>query len=255
MGLRGLSVNTDATPQPTWRVLAKRIRRMLYEVRIPVVPPLFGLLYHERFVRQELWNLLLKIVYREPLMRYRCESVGRRLALEGEIPEIAGSGTIILGDDLVIGRRNSWVVGFPCSTNAEIVIGSNCRIGYQNIIASAMSIRIGDNVRLASNVNIFDNPSHPIEPSRRNQAFRLDEAAPVTIGNNVWIGMNCFVMRGVTIGDNSVIAAGSIVTRSIPANCLAAGAPAKVVRSILEKVDETNTSSSGDFPAESAPSP
>ncbi len=230
------------------------MRRLLQEVRLPVVRPLVAVLYHERFVRQEIWNLFLKIIYREPLMRYRCESVGRRLNLEGEIPEIAGNGNITLGDDVIIGRRNSWVVGFPCSNKAEIVIGNNSHIGYQNILAAAKCIRIGSNVRFASNVSIFDNPSHPVEPSRRAQAFRLDEAAPVTIGNNVWIGMNCFVMRGVTIGDNSVIAAGSIVTRSIPANCLAAGAPAKVVRSILEKVDETNTSSPGDFPAESAPS-
>ena len=227
----------EVASQAAWRILAKRIRRMLHEVRLPIPRPIAALLYHERFIRQEVWNLLLKLLYREPLMRYRCQSIGRRLALEGEIPEISGSGQITLGDDVIIGRRNSWVVGFPCSTSAEIVIGSNCRIGYQNIIAAATSIRIGDNVRLASNVNIFDNPSHPIEPSRRNEAFRLDEASPVSIGDNVWIGMNCFVMRGVTIGDNSVIAAGSIVTRSIPANSLAAGAPAKVIRNIAEGGD------------------
>lgn len=204
-----------------------------------MVRPIVGLLYHERFLRSELWHLFLKIIYREPLLRYRCESIGRRLSLEGEIPEISGNGKITLGSDVTIGRRNSWFVGFPCSTNAEVVIGSNTRIGYQNILAAATSIRIGDNVRFASNVCIFDNPSHPVEPSRRNEPFRLDEAAPVSIGDNVWIGMNCFVMRGVTIGDNSVIAAGSIVTRSIPANCIAAGAPAKVIRSIAEGETET----------------
>lgn len=248
-------MNWDTKARPAWRVFAKRIRRMLYEVRLPVLRPLFGLLYHERFIRQELWNLFLKFIYREPLMRYRCEYIGRRLALEGEIPEISGNGRITLGDDVVIGRRNSWVVGFPCSTNAEIVIGSNCRIGYQNIIAAAASIRIGDNVRLASNVYIFDNPSHPIEPSRRNEAFRLDETAPVSIGDNVWIGMNCFVMRGVTIGGNSVIAAGSIVTRSIPANSLAAGAPAKVIRSILETQAGIDESIMRNTAGTSAPTP
>lgn len=220
--------------RPIWITYAKRLRRLLQEIRLPMVRPLVGLLYHERFIRQELWHLFLKIIYREPLLRYRCQSIGRRLALEGEIPEISGNGKIVLGNDVIIGRRNSWFVGFSCSTNAEVTIGNNTRIGYQNILAAATAIRIGDNVRFASNVCIFDNPSHPIEPSRRSEPFRLDEAAPVTIGNNVWIGMNCFVMKGVSIGDNSVIAAGSIVTRSIPANCLAAGAPAKVIRSIAE---------------------
>lgn len=228
---------------------------MLQEVRLPVVRPLYGLLFHERFFREELWNLFLKIIYREPLMRYRCESVGRRLALEGEIPEISGNGKITLGDDVIIGRRNSWVVGFPCSTNAEIAIGSNSHIGYQNILAAAKCIRVGRNVRFASNVCIFDNPSHPIEPSRRSEPFSLDEAAPVSIGDNVWIGMNCFVMRGVTIGDNSVIAAGSIVTHSIPANSLAAGAPAKVIRSILEGQAGTDESVTRDAAGTSAPTP
>lgn len=229
-----------------WRERAKRFRRALYEVRLPVVRPLAAFLYHERFIRAELWNLFLKIVYREPMLRYRCESVGRRLALEGEIPEISGNGRITLGSDVIVGRRNSWDVGFPCSEIAEIVIGNNTRIGYQNILAAAIGIRIGNDVRLASNVCIFDNPSHPIEPSRRSEPFRLDEAAPVSIGNNVWIGMNSFVMRGVTIGDNSVIAAGSIVTRSIPANVLVAGAPARVIRYFSNDGRETYLSSEGE---------
>lgn len=236
-----------------WKATAKRAWRGVQEVRLPVVRPVAAVFFHGRFVARRFWNLLLKIIYREPLMRYRCASVGRRLSLEGEIPDIYGSGRIELGDDVVIGRRNSWVAGFHGYAGAEIVIGNGTHIGYQNILAAATSIRIGDRVRLASNVCIFDNPSHPVEPSRRHLPFRLDETAPVVIGNNVWIGMNCFVMRGVTIGDNSVIAAGSIVTRSIPPNSLAAGNPARVIKSIAEDLIAAGQAEIAPTPASDAP--
>lgn len=238
-------MTTTAARRGGWRPAAKRAWRAVQEIRLPVIRPLAAVVFHGRFVVRRLWNLLLKIVYREPLMRYRCAPVGRRLSLEGEIPQIFGSGRIALGDDVVIGRRNSWVAGFHGYAGAEIVIGNRTHIGYQNILAAANSIRIGDDVMFASNVCIFDNPSHPIEPARRHLPFRLDETAPVVIGNNVWIGMNCFVMRGVTIGDNSVVAAGSVVTRSIPANSVAAGNPARVIKSLD---DAPGTSVSDDAP-------
>ncbi len=93
-------------------------------------------------------------------------------------------------------------------------------------------IFIGDCVLIGPNVTIAT-AGHPIEPELRQQAAQFN--VPVRIGNNVWIGANSVVLPGVTIGDNSVIGAGTIVTRDIPANVVAVGNPCRVMREIGER--------------------
>jgi acetyltransferase-like isoleucine patch superfamily enzyme len=213
---------------------ARATWRALLAFRLPVIRPLGALLWAERDLRSRLWPLLAKILYREPLLRYRCEHVGRRLAMYGSLPYITGNGRIWIGDDVALGGSNSWVVGFKVSDDAELTIEDNVNIGYQNTLSVAKSVRIGAHTLLASRVQIYDNISHPLSPARRlrHESFTLDEAAPVVIGRNCWIGHSAIIMRGVTIGDNAVVAAASIVTRDIPSNSLAAGSPARVIRSI-----------------------
>ena len=88
-------------------------------------------------------------------------------------------------------------------------------------------VSIGDKVYISENVTIRDSDNHMlIYEGRTNNVT----TAPIVIGNNVWIGMNCTILKGVTIGDGVVIAAGAVVTRDIPAGCLAAGCPAKVIK-------------------------
>lgn len=84
-------------------------------------------------------------------------------------------------------------------------------------------MKIGDNVLLAPNVGLYT-VGHPLDSGLRNEGW--EDAQPIVIGNNVWIGAQSIVLGGVTIGDNCVIAAGSVVTKNIPANTLAMGRPA-----------------------------
>lgn len=106
----------------------------------------------------------------------------------------------------------------------EIVIGSYCVLSSGARIRSASSIRIGDNTMIAERCLITDadwhDAYHRIFPGKK---------APVRIGNNVWIGDSVTITKGVTIGDNSIIGAASVVTRDVPANSIAAGNPARVV--------------------------
>jgi len=215
---------------------ARRAWRTLLDLRLPVIRPLAAVLYAEWSLRRTLWPLLLKILYREPLLRYRCDHVGRRLRLGGALPLMMGNGRILIGDDVTIDPRNTWVVGFKVSTDAVLEIGNRVFIGYQTTISVAKRVRIGDGTMIAGNVQIFDNISHPLSPARRlrGESFTLDEANPVIIGANVWIGGGAIVTRGVTIGENSVVGAGSVVTRSVPANTLIAGNPAVVIKSIAD---------------------
>ena len=92
-------------------------------------------------------------------------------------------------------------------------------------------IRIGNNVMFGPNVSIYT-AGHPLHPDSRNSGYEY--GIPVTIGNNVWIGGCCVILPGVTIGDNAVIGAGSVVTKDIPANVCAAGNPCRVIREIME---------------------
>ena len=113
-----------------------------------------------------------------------------------------------------------------------IYIGKNTFINNNaSIISDGCKIRIGDNCLIGTNVQIIDSDFHDLNPSTRfggSNVLRAD----VNIMNNVFIGNNVTVLKGVTVGDNSVIASGSIVSSHIPANVIAAGVPAKVVRSI-----------------------
>jgi acetyltransferase-like isoleucine patch superfamily enzyme len=112
--------------------------------------------------------------------------------------------------------------------NAEIKIGNNS--GFSGtVIAAAGSIKIGDRVLCGANTTITDYDWHGIDPDKRNKAA---EPRPVVIEDNVWLGLNSVVLKGVTIGKNSVIGANSVVVKSIPENVIAAGNPCKVIREL-----------------------
>jgi acetyltransferase-like isoleucine patch superfamily enzyme len=99
-------------------------------------------------------------------------------------------------------------------------------------ICAAEKITIGDHVSVGANTCIVDTDFHPLDPVRR-QAFQGEaETAPVSIEENVFIGMNCLILKGAVIGKGSVIGAGSVVTRPIPAGVIAAGNPARVLREL-----------------------
>lgn len=111
-------------------------------------------------------------------------------------------------------------------------LGRQVYANFNLTLVDDTHIYIGDCVLIGPNVTIAT-AGHPIEPELRQQAAQFN--VPVRIGNNVWIGANSVVLPGVTIGDNSVIGAGSIVTRDIPANVVAVGNPCRVLREIGER--------------------
>lgn len=106
---------------------------------------------------------------------------------------------------------------------AIIQIGNECGFSGVSIVADKKVI-IGNHVMIGANTLIGDRDDHPERLGTKPQ--------PIHIGDHVFIGMNCIVMKGVNIGRNSIIGAGSIVTKDIPANCIAAGVPCKIIRKI-----------------------
>lgn len=117
------------------------------------------------------------------------------------------------------------------SPSSEIVIGDHAGLNGTSITARSRTIRIGAHTKIAPNVIIVDSDFHRAwPPAERDRYPGTEEDAGVTIGEHCWIGMNVIILKGVTIGDNSIIAAGSVVVKDIPRDSLAGGAPAKVIK-------------------------
>lgn len=127
---------------------------------------------------------------------------------------------------------NVWInPPLTAAVGKYVSIGSGTYANMNLTLIDDWKITIGQNVLIGPNVTLCTT-GHPVHP-----AHRLDGmySFPVTIGNNVWIGGNVMVLPGVTIGDNSVIGAGSIVTKDIPANVIAFGSPCRVYREITDR--------------------
>ena len=113
--------------------------------------------------------------------------------------------------------------------DAEIIIGDNS--GFSGtVIASAGRIKIGNNVLCGANTTITDYDWHTIDPNKRKVP---PGPKPIEICDNVWLGLNVTVLKGVTIGENSVIGANSLVTKDIPPNVIAGGNPCRVIKELI----------------------
>ena len=126
---------------------------------------------------------------------------------------------------------------FHCDYGDNISLGANFYANHDCTLLDAAKITIGDNVMLGPKVTIATS-GHPLDAALRIQGY--EHAAAIELKDNVWVGANCCILGGVTIGENAVIAAGAVVTSDIPNNTLAAGIPAKVIKVI----DQENHSGS-----------
>jgi maltose O-acetyltransferase len=118
---------------------------------------------------------------------------------------------------------------FRCDYGSQISIGARTFVNYGCVFLYVVPVRIGADCQVASNVQLLA-ATHPVEPEPRREGWEYGE--PITIGDNVWLGGGVIVCPGVTIGEDSVVGAGAIVTRDLPPRVVAAGNPARVLRTI-----------------------
>jgi acetyltransferase-like isoleucine patch superfamily enzyme len=149
----------------------------------------------------------------------------------GRLGRISGRLTVRNKGEFVIGRNVSFhAKPFPSSISinkeAKLWVGDNVFFNYGLDIGCTQSIRIGSNTIIGPMVNIMDTNFHPVDMEDSSHS------EDIVISDNVWIGRGVLILPGVTIGQNAVIAAGSIVTRDIPANVMVGGTPARVIREI-----------------------
>lgn len=121
---------------------------------------------------------------------------------------------------------------FYCDYGFNISIGENFYTNHNVTILDGARVTFGDNVFIAPNC-VFSTAGHAIDSEQRNKGLEI--ALPITVGDSVWFGANVSVLPGVTVGSNTIIGAGSVVTKDIPDGVVAVGNPCKVIRKITEE--------------------
>ena len=191
----------------------------------------------------------LKVIYSRYLKCKKNIEVEGNIHLLGRpIVDVRNGGRIIFKNNVTLNSRNYGyhasmygpVKLYADKPGALIKVGANTRINGACIHAYT-EISIGANCLIAANSQILDSNAH--EVSETNPKMRLntrDEGKSIRIEDDVWIGLNCIIFGGVTIGRGSVIGAGSIVTRDIPELVVAAGNPAKIIKSFGELTTNQN---------------
>ena len=163
-----------------------------------------------------------RLLNRKKLYEYNHTLPDNNAKLDGMIRDIFGKA----GTDVHIEPP------FYCDYGKNIEIGNNFFANYNCTFLDVGRIKIGDNVQLAPNVSLYT-AGHPVHPDSRNSGYEY--GIGITIGDNVWLGGNVVVNPGVHIGNNAVIGSGSVVTKDIPGNVIAAGNPCRVIREITEE--------------------
>ena len=204
--------------------------KALKNVNVPYIKPLAGVFYYERILRHRLWHYIINKFYYELLIRFVCGKVGWPVRTDGDIPLVLGAGKIVIGNNVFLGNRQAWILQKNINPNPELIIGDHTSINYRTVISVEAKVEIGSHCRIAEEVKIFDNNSHNID--YKDRKMKEEDVAPIKIEDHVWIGMNSIILKGVTIGMGSVVAAGSIVTKDVPSKVLVGGNPAKIIKHI-----------------------
>lgn len=167
---------------------------------------------------------------------------GHRFSIKSNVT-LRGGAT----KESVVLHDHCWPEGqINVEGNGYVEMQPYSKIGFTTKILCVNKVIIGSYTAIADDTTICDNNNHPISPSFRKQMrltpvgddmrmWKHSANAPIIIGENCWIGSNVRICKGVTIGDNSIVAACSVVTKDVPANCIVAGNPAKIVKTDIDK--------------------
>ncbi|MCC6442031.1 MAG: acyltransferase [Armatimonadetes bacterium] len=211
----------------------------LWKTRLKRVAWLRATVRQTRAQQQSVYNRLaaLRTALWLVLSRNRNVRVGAGARLIGR-PLFRGKGIVELGDRVTL--SSSWkdyhlALNRPVKLDAllessRIIIGDETILHGTSIFAVGR-VEIGKRCMLAGNIIVLDCNYHPLTPELRHCALSL-ESEPVVLEDNVWVGINSILLPGASVGKNSVIGAGSVVTRPVPPDCVAAGNPARVIKEL-----------------------
>lgn len=205
---------------------AKKIRK----IEMPAIPVIHDFLYYERSFRICAWRSFWRVVYHQPIFKRRCSSCGRGLHIyhSGQgLPIIVGNLDISLGENVRI---------YDVSTFAGLTIGETptLKIGDNSDLVRPVTIIVGNEVEIGKECMIgcrliSDNPGHNTNVEDRGKKLDTDKIGRVKIGDRVWAAFDSVIVGDIEIGYGSIIAARSVVTKSVPPMTVVGGNPAKVI--------------------------
>jgi acetyltransferase-like isoleucine patch superfamily enzyme len=198
---------------------------VLYEASVSI-PPV------RRLSREAPWHpivgLLARIRLIGPAVNARWQlrhanQIGHRVTLRGK-PKIVNRGTMTLGNRV---RLDSTVARLELVAidGGHLEIGNNVFINFGSSIVAASKVKIGNDCLIGAHVTVMDTDFHRVEDKSWDTT-----GSPIALGDRVWLGNRSIVLKGVSIGDDSVVAAGAVVTRDVPPRAVVAGNPARIVR-------------------------
>jgi len=177
---------------------------------------------------------LRRVLYAEPLFRGYLTACGDRFHTGIFLHWVMGRGIFVVGDDVTLDGKSSFLFASRYSAEPTLKIGSRTGIGHDCSFTIGRSITIGEDCRIANGVIMFDASGHAFESEPRRMGLPAADSSvkPILIQNNVWIGNRSVIFPGVTIGENSIVSAGSVVTSSVPPNSLMIGNPARRIADV-----------------------
>lgn len=233
MGLQARVKKSDAG-------LAKCIKYIYRGVRsfeLPNIKYLYLPLYSVTKILKSILNELCRIFFYSPAFKSVIHSCGSGLILEGGVPQILGNLRIQVGNNC----RISGVTTFSGRTSSveqpSLTIGNNVDVSWMTSISVGSKVELQDNVRIAGRCYLAGYPGHPIDADDRALGKpELDsQVGDIVLERDVWVGTGCFIKSGVTIGQGTIVAANSVVVKSMPENSLIGGNPAVVIKQIAAK--------------------
>ena len=211
----------------------------LCHIEVPVVQPIHAMAYRLHYLLRQSIASIMRIAYWTPLFKTRLEGPARRLYLYSGMPQLLGPLRIRIGADCRISGHTTFSGRGSAPQTPLLAVGDNVDISWQTTIAVGSVVMIGDNVRIAGRCFLAGYPGHPLDPVARAQGLPEtdDQVDDIILEKDVWLATGVSVMAGVTIGQATIVAAGSVVTHDLPPGVLAAGVPAKVIRRIVSQED------------------
>ena len=188
----------------------------------------------------------------EPLFRGRCESAGKRFRCS-RMPWVVGHAKITIGDDVnFFGKVDIFSGGI--FEEPRLVLGDRVDLGHNTVFIVNKEIVIEDDVNVASGVRFMDSDSHPRDAMARiaDLPAPRDEVKPVRIRRYAWIGHNCFIMKGVTVGEGAIIGVNSVVLSDVPDYSVAIGNPARVIVKNINRTAATTATTNSEANAEAS---
>jgi len=234
-----ISTNTSVvywlktSDQPVAKIV-RSLRRAILDFEIPSLGALGKVLYAGHRSITQLFSHMTRVFYYTPLFKSRLKTDAKRLYMYGGMPAVIGSLDIEMGEDVELAARTTLAGRTLSNPKPLLKVGNQVVIGWHNKISVGTKVVLGDQTYLAGGCHLVGYPGHTLDPEPR--AKRLpdtdDQCGDIILEKNVWLGSNVTVLAGVTIGENTVVGAGSVVTKDLPPNVLAAGVPAKVIKSL-----------------------